>query len=104
MTTSKVPQNLIDMAIADEGADTADEEEELSALSRVVVPQKADRRTHTQISYHSLILADSKTASISTGKGLNAEADACKHTFVEQRSQVPGAMAASACPSSSSLL
>jgi len=57
MTIESLAQNLIDMAIADEAADTADKEEELLALSRVVVPpinKKAGRRTHTQISLTSL--------------------------------------------------
>jgi len=102
MTIESLAQNLIDMAIADEAADTADKEEELLALSRVVVPPINKRLAVALIlkshSHHSLILADPTTASISTGKGLNAEVDACKHTFVEQGSQAPGAMAASPSP------
>jgi hypothetical protein len=103
-------QNLIDMAIvADKATNTADEEEELLALSRVVVPPISKRLAVTHILlkshlHHSLILADLTMALISTGKGLNAEADAWKHIFVEQGSQAPGAMAASPSPSSSSLL
>jgi hypothetical protein len=104
----RLAQNLINMDAADEAADAADKEEELSALPRVVVPPRAGRHTCTQIPTTSLFDFTRSNNGIDfywqgAIKGLNAEADACEQAFVEQEgSQVPGATAASS--SSSSLL